>query len=184
MEEVLFKVKKVATLQAENFAPTELMDHNLDFDKLPKHIAIIMDGNGRWAKKRGASRIFGHQNAIQAVREATEGCAELGVSHLTLYAFSTENWYRPKLEVEGLMTLLVSTIKKELKTLQKNNVRLTTIGDAESLPRNCQNELYSAIASTKENDGLELTLALNYSGRWDLKKAMEKIAQDVKDGCN
>lgn len=182
MTEVLFKVKKVATLQAEKFAPIKGMDHKLDSHNLPKHIAVIMDGNGRWAKKRGASRIFGHQNAIQAVRDVTEGCAELGVEYLTLYAFSTENWYRPKLEVEGLMALLVSTIKKELKTLLKNNVRLTTIGNPESLPTNCQIELQSARNATKDNDGMELALALNYSGRWDLRNAMRDIANKVKNG--
>lgn len=177
--EVLFKVKKVAALQAEKFAPTIGMDHKLDISNLPRHIAVIMDGNGRWAKKRGASRIFGHQNAIQAVRDVTEGCAELGVEYLTLYAFSTENWYRPKLEVEGLMALLVSTIKGELKTLLKNNVRLTTIGNPESLPKNCQKELKSAIDATQDNDGMELVLALNYSGRWDITKAVQSIANKV-----
>ncbi len=182
MAEVLFKVKKVATLQTEKFAPGKGMDHKLDLNNLPQHIAVIMDGNGRWAKKRGASRIFGHQNAVQAVRDVTEGCAELGIEHLTLYAFSTENWYRPKLEVEGLMTLLVSTIKKELENLFKNNVRLSTIGNPESLPSNCQMELQSAINATMDNDGMELVLALNYSGRSDLRNAVNKIANQVVKG--
>ncbi len=172
----------MATLQAEKLAPLKGMDHKLDLNNLPNHIAVIMDGNGRWAKKRGASRIFGHQNAIQAVRDVTEGCAEMGIKYLTLYAFSTENWYRPKIEVEGLMALLVSTIKKELKTLLKNNVRLTTIGEPESLPTNCKIELYSAIDATKENDGMELALALNYSGRVDLKNSMKQIAGLVERG--
>ena len=172
----------MATLQAEILTLPTGMDHNLDLNKMPKHIAVIMDGNGRWAKKRGATRIFGHQNAIKAVREVTEGCAELGIEYLTLYAFSTENWYRPKIEVDGLMALLVSTIRKELSTLLKNNVRLNTIGDPASLPADCQSELESAMKSTKDNSGLELTLALNYSGRWDLRNAVEKIAHQVKHG--
>ena len=161
-------------MQAEKFSPLVGMDHKLDLSNLPKHIAVIMDGNGRWAKKRGASRIFGHQNAIKAVRDVTESCAELGIDYLTLYAFSTENWSRPKVEVDGLMALLVSTIKKELKTLLKNNVKLTSIGDAETLPGDCKSELYSAIAATKDNNGLELTLALNYSGRWGFAECYQK----------
>lgn len=149
-------------------------------DKLPGHIAIIMDGNGRWAKKRGAARIFGHQNAIQAVRDAAEGCAELGVDYLTLYAFSTENWGRPLDEVNGLMSLLVSTIKNELPTLQKNNIRLKSIGDIESLPADARKNLDDAKQATQFNDGLTLILALNYSGRWELARAMKNIASDIK----
>ena len=182
MAEVLFTVKKSQLCKLKNSLLLVGMDHKLDLNNLPKHIAVIMDGNGRWAKKRGASRIFGHQNAIRAVREVTEGCAELGIEYLTLYVFSTENWYRPKIEVDGLMALLVLTIKKELKTLLKNNVRLTTIGNPESLPTNCQIELQSAINATKSNEGMELILALNYSGRWDLNKAMRCIAEQVMTG--
>ena len=141
------------------------MSQQLDLANLPKHIAIIMDGNGRWAKKKGAARIFGHRNAIKAVRETTETCAELGIEYLTLYAFSTENWYRPKPEVEGLMSLLVSTIRQELKTLTENNVKLQSIGDTSLLPVDCQIELHSAIEATKNHHGLTLNLALNYSGR-------------------
>ncbi len=149
---------------------------------LPKHIAVIMDGNGRWAKKKGAARIFGHQNAVTAVREVTEGCAELGISYLTLYAFSTENWSRPKHEVNGLMQLLVSTLKKEISTLQDNNVRLTTIGETETLPSRCQNELHEAMEMTRNNTGLVLVLALSYSGRWEITTAARNIARDVQQG--
>lgn len=160
----------------------------LDANNLPKHVAIIMDGNGRWAKKRGAARIFGHRNAIQAVRDVTEGCAELGVQYLTLYAFSTENWSRPKDEVEGLMSLLVSTIKDEIPTLQKNNVRLESIGDKDLLPRNAINNLNYAINVTSNNEGLTLILALNYSGRWEITQMVKNVANQVRAGridiCN
>ncbi len=155
---------------------------DIDKNNLPKHIAVIMDGNGRWAKKQGAKRIFGHKNAIKAVRETTEGCAELGVEYLTLYAFSTENWYRPKAEVKGLMELLVMTIKSETETLMKNNVRLSTIGDIEQLPGNCQKELMDCIEATKSNTGLTLILALSYSGRWEIVEAVKKLLKDVKKG--
>lgn len=149
---------------------------------LPRHVAVIMDGNGRWAKKKGAMRIFGHQNAIQAVRDISEGCAELGIKHLTLYAFSTENWGRPKDEVEGLMELLVKTIHSEMDTLQKNNISLGAIGDISNLPLNCQQELQEAIRKTSENSGLQLILALSYSGRWDITEAVKKVLKDVKNG--
>lgn len=141
-----------------------------------------MDGNGRWAKKKGAARIFGHQNAIKAVRDVTEGCAELGIGYLTLYAFSTENWARPKEEVDGLMELLVQTIRGETKTLIKNNVRLQTIGDTDRLPGSCQKNLRRAIDDTSGQDGLILTLALNYSGRWEIVEAAKKIANLVAEG--
>lgn len=157
------------------------MKENLDLNNLPLHIAVIMDGNGRWAKKKGAERIFGHHNAIKAVRDVTEGCAELGIKYLTLYAFSTENWGRPKEEVEGLMQLLVMTIKKEVKTLMKNNVRLQTIGDIKSLPEGCQKQLLEAMNITKDNSGLTLVLALSYSGRWEIVNAVKEIAQKVKN---
>jgi undecaprenyl diphosphate synthase len=158
------------------------MNEQIDKNRLPQHIAIIMDGNGRWAKNQGAARIFGHRNALKAVREATEGCAELGVKYLTLYAFSTENWERPKIEVEALMQLLVHTIADELPTLSKNNVKLDTIGDTASLPKSCQKELYEAIEKTKNNTGLNLILALAYSGKWDLTQATKQIAQKVQYG--
>ncbi len=141
-----------------------------------------MDGNGRWAKKKGAARIFGHKNAIKAVKEVTEGCAELGLEYLTLYAFSTENWERPVEEVSSLMQLLVLTIRNELKTLLDNNVRLTAIGSIDSLPGNCQSELAEAIEITKNNTGLTLVLALSYSGRWEITEAVKKIAEEVKTG--
>lgn len=152
----------------------------IDKTKLPNHIAVIMDGNGRWAKKRGNRRIFGHKNAIEAVREITEGCAELGVGYLTLYAFSTENWARPKIEVQGLMELLVNTIRNETETLVKNNVRLASIGDISSLPKKCQRELHEAIEITGSNTGLTLVLALSYSGRWDITQAVKNMLKDVK----
>lgn len=149
---------------------------------LPRHIAVIMDGNGRWAKKRGASRIFGHKSATKSVREVTEECAELGIEYLTLYAFSTENWARPKAEVDALMELLVSSLRKELNTLMKNNVRLNAIGDISGLPKKCRNELKDTIKETADNKGLLLTLALNYSGRWDIINATREYAKAVKEG--
>lgn len=155
---------------------------NIDFNKLPQHIAVIMDGNGRWAKKKGAMRIFGHRNAVQAVKDVTEACGELGVKYLTLYAFSTENWSRPKEEVDGLMELLVNTLKQEIKSLHENQVKLKTIGDTSHLPVDCQKNLQWAIDQTKDNNGLTLILALSYSGRWEITKAVKKLAQDVKDG--
>jgi len=158
------------------------LKEKIDSNNLPKHVAVIMDGNGRWAKKKGGIRIFGHQNAIEAVRDTVEAAAELGVSFLTLYAFSTENWSRPKLEVSALMQLLVSTIRKETATLNKNNIRLLTIGDTPSLPKSCQRELEEAIEMTKGNTRLTLILALSYSGRWDITQATARIAQEVKDG--
>jgi undecaprenyl diphosphate synthase len=155
---------------------------NIDLNRLPRHVAVIMDGNGRWAKKKGALRIFGHQNAVQAVREVTEGCGELGVKYLTLYAFSTENWGRPKAEVDGLMELMVNTIKAEIKTLMDNQVRLMTIGETDHLPADCRNNLQWAIEKTKNNTGLTLIMALSYSGRWEIAKAVQNIAKDVESG--
>jgi undecaprenyl diphosphate synthase len=155
----------------------------IDFNNLPQHIAIIMDGNGRWAKKKGAARIFGHRNAIQAVTDVTEGCGELGVKYLTLYAFSTENWGRPKDEVDGLMELLVNTLKKEIKNLMENHVRLQTIGDITHLPKACQKNLEEAKEITRNNTGLTVLLALNYSGRWEILKAARKLAADVQRGA-
>jgi undecaprenyl diphosphate synthase len=148
--------------------------------QIPRHIAVIMDGNGRWAKNKGARRVFGHQNALKAVRETTEGCVELGVEFLTLFAFSTENWNRPKGEVDALMNLLVSTIRKETKTLMKNGVKLNSIGDIESLPKRCRRELEEALKITSSNSSMTLNLALSYSGRWDLIKAVKKIIGDGK----
>ena len=158
------------------------MKEQIKAESLPKHVAIIMDGNGRWAKNKGAARVFGHKNAINAVRDVTEGCAELGVEYLTLYAFSTENWSRPKFEVTALMELLVSTLTSEMKTLMDNSVRLETIGDTESLPKKCQRELKEAMEKTSKNTGMTLVLALSYSGRWDLTQATKAIALDVSRG--
>ena len=158
------------------------MKELIDAGNLPKHIAVIMDGNGRWAQNKGAARIFGHRNAIKAVREVTEGCAELGISYLTLYAFSTENWARPEYEVRALMELLVQSIGNELPTMMKNNVRLDTIGNTKSLPGSCQKTLTEAIEATKNNTGLNLILALGYSGKWDIVNAVKKLADDVKSG--
>jgi undecaprenyl diphosphate synthase len=155
---------------------------NIDFNNLPRHIAVIMDGNGRWAKKKGAARIFGHRNAIQAVKDVTEGCGELGIKYLTLYAFSTENWGRPKEEVDALMELLVNTLQKEISTLHENQVKLRTIGDVTHLPKNCQNNLAQAIEATKNNSGLTMQLALNYSGRWEIVEAAKKLAEEAKQG--
>lgn len=158
------------------------MEKNLDKNNLPKHVAVIMDGNGRWAKKQGAARVFGHKNAIKSVRDTVEGCAELGISHLSLYAFSTENWGRPKMEVDALMQLLVSTIKSEMKTLMENDVKLTSIGDVEKLPAKCYKELQTAKQDTAHNKGLNLILALNYSGKWDITQACKKAIADCEQG--
>ncbi len=154
----------------------------VDLNNLPRHIAVIMDGNGRWAKQRGGLRIFGHQSAITAVRETVESAAELGVEYLTLYAFSTENWNRPAIEVTALMQLLVSSIRKETATLNKNNIRLQTIGNTTSLPASCQKELMEAIELTKQNTRMTLVLALSYSGRWDINQAVQRLAAEVKKG--
>ena len=149
---------------------------------LPAHIAVIMDGNGRWARTKGNDRIFGHRSAIKAVRDTTEACAELGVPYLTLYAFSTENWRRPKAEVNALMALLIETIRKETKTLMDNSIRLETIGFTDQLPKRAQKNLAEAKELTRENDRMTLTLALSYGSRADLIRATQHLAQQVKDG--
>ena len=154
----------------------------IDRDRLPRHIAIIMDGNGRWAKEKGEDRLFGHFHGVESVRNIVEGCAELGVGYLTLYAFSTENWDRPEYEVVGLMELLVSTIRKEVDSLDKNNIRLHVIGDMSMLPDYAQKELNEALEITKDNTGLNLIMALSYSGRWELLNAVKNIAWEVKQG--
>ncbi|MFC6996826.1 isoprenyl transferase [Rufibacter roseus] len=158
------------------------LKEKIDLNNLPRHIAVIMDGNGRWAKKKGNLRIFGHQNAITAVRDTVEAAAELGVGYLTLYAFSTENWSRPKYEVDALMQLLVSTIRKETETLNKNNIRLQAIGNLASLPDACRMQLQEAIELTSTNTRMTLVLALSYSGRWELVNAAQKMAEAVKTG--
>lgn len=143
-------------------------------NNIPKHIAIIMDGNGRWAKSQGIKRIFGHKKGVNAVRSAVEACVEVGVEYLTLYAFSTENWDRPKVEVDGLMTLLVDTVKSEIGLLQNNGIKLRTIGDITALPKNTRNSLEEAMELTGNNKRMDLVLALNYSGRWDIIQATNK----------
>jgi len=153
---------------------------NINQSRIPSHIAVIMDGNGRWAKQKGAMRIFGHQNAIKSVRDVTEGCAEIGVKYLTLYAFSTENWNRPKLEVNALMQLLISTIRKETKTLTKNNIKLETIGNTNDLPEKCQQELREAKELTENNSKMTLILALSYSGKSEIVDTVKKIASKVE----
>src|SRR5688572_1774804 len=152
----------------------------IDTDKLPKHVAIIMDGNGRWAKEKGKLRVFGHQNGVKAVRDTVEGAAEIGIQYLTLYAFSTENWNRPKSEIDALMSLLVTTISKETKTLNENNIRLQAIGDLASLPGNCRKELTEAIGKTSGNKRMTLVLALSYSSKWEIVNAARKIAEKVR----
>jgi undecaprenyl diphosphate synthase len=151
-------------------------------EKLPIHLAIIMDGNGRWAKMRGEHRIIGHQNGVEAVRQTVEAAGELGISYLTLYAFSTENWNRPKDEVLGLMSLLVEAIENETPTLMKNNVRLQAIGDLASLPVEVRDKLEGTISNTSNNSGLTLILALSYSSRWEIVNAVKNIASQVKNG--
>ena len=158
------------------------LKENIQKEKLPVHIAIIMDGNGRWAKQKGEMRIFGHKNGVKAVRDCTEACAELGVKFLTLYAFSTENWNRPKFEINALMELLVSTINKETKTLNDNDIRLTAIGDLKSLPSSCYRELMNAIENTKNNKRMTLVLALSYGSRNEIVDAVKIIAEAVKEG--
>jgi len=154
----------------------------LDKTRLPKHVAIIMDGNGRWAKERGYDRIFGHQNGVTSVREITEAATEIGIEYLTLYAFSTENWSRPQLEVDALMELLIDTIEKETPTLNKNNVRLMAIGDLSRLPGNAGEKLERCIAQTAQNNGLSLVLALSYSSRWEITNALKNICIEVQAG--
>ncbi len=155
---------------------------SLDRSKLPTHIAIIMDGNGRWAKERGQDRVYGHYEGVVSVREIVNTCGELGIQYLTLYAFSTENWNRPKAEVDALMELLVNTIRKEAEELKKNNVKLHTIGDFASLPEICQKELNEAKEITSMNTGLNLVLALSYSARQEIVHATKQIAERVAKG--
>ncbi|MDR6966547.1 undecaprenyl diphosphate synthase [Flavobacterium arsenatis] len=158
----------------------DLLD-NINKDNLPKHLAIIMDGNGRWAKKQGLMRAFGHENGTKSVRKTVESCAKLGIENLTLYAFSTENWNRPKLEVDTLMKLLISSLKNELKTLVENNIKLHTIGNLEKLPKSAQKELLEVINKTKDNTRMTLTLALSYGSREELISAIKNISSKVKN---
>jgi undecaprenyl diphosphate synthase len=158
------------------------LEAKIDRQKLPRHIAIIMDGNGRWAQEKGQDRLYGHFHGVESVRDIVEGCAELGVGYLTLYAFSTENWDRPANEVNGLMELLVDTIRKEVETLNRNNIRLDVIGDTAMLPEYAQQELREALDMTAANTGLRLVMALSYSSRWEMVEAVKKIAVDVQQG--
>jgi undecaprenyl diphosphate synthase len=154
----------------------------IDLSKIPLHIAIIMDGNGRWAAQRGNDRIFGHQHGVDAVRSAIKAAAEIGVKFLTLYAFSTENWSRPKREVDALMSLMVNVIKSESDELLKNNIRLKTIGDRESLPKRVRNEVDKMVEKLSKNTGLTVVMALSYSSRWEIINAVKTIVDDVKKG--
>lgn len=154
----------------------------IDIQRLPSHIAIIMDGNGRWAKEKGEDRLYGHMHGVESVRNIVEGAAELGIRYLTLYAFSTENWDRPQYEVSGLMELLVDTIRNEVPTLNRNNIKLHVIGDTDMLPEAAKNELKEAISETSVNTGLNLVMALSYSSRWEIVHAVKQVAADVKDG--
>jgi len=154
------------------------MRKTIDNNNLPKHIAIIMDGNGRWAKSKGKFRIFGHESGVTAVQETVKGAAEIGIKFLTLYAFSTENWKRPATEINALMTLLVSAINNETKTLMENNIKLSTIGDTDSLPSKARKKLTTAIEKTKNNTKMTLVLALSYSGKWDILNATKKLIVD------
>lgn len=158
------------------------LKENIDLSRLPAHIAIIMDGNGRWAKEQGQDRLFGHFHGVESVRQIVEGCAELGVGYLTLYAFSTENWFRPEDEVAGLMELLVQTIRKETDTLNRNNIKLHVIGDLSLMPENAVKELNESIEITSSNTGLNLIMALSYSSRWEITAAVKRLAFDVKNG--
>ena len=151
-------------------------------NRIPRHIAIIMDGNGRWAKRHGMARMFGHRQGVETVHRITEAAAELGIEYLTLYAFSTENWNRPKEEVDALMSLLVDTIAKETPTLMKNNVRLTTIGDLTRLPENAQQKFRACMEQTSVNTGLNLVIALSYSARWEIIQATRNIALALQQG--
>lgn len=159
------------------------LNKEIDVTRVPRHIAIIMDGNGRWAKKQGQERLFGHTSGVDAVRETVKACQRLGVKYLTLYTFSTENWNRPKDEVNGLMELMVKTIINELPDLMKNGVRIRTIGDLDGLPKGAHDEMLLAIEQTKKNASLQLILALNYSGKWELTEAMRKIADEIKQNA-
>lgn len=152
----------------------------IDTDKLPKHLAIIMDGNGRWAKQKGMLRVFGHENGTKAVRETVEASAKMGIENLTLYAFSTENWNRPKLEVDTLMKLLVNSLKNELPTLQNNNIKLSTIGNTNQLPESARKQLDEVIEITKNNTRMTLTLALSYGSREEIVSAVKAISEKIK----
>lgn len=175
---------KELTLTKKSQTPDDKLRQQLlkESGEIPVHIAIIMDGNGRWAKSKGSIRLHGHKVGVDSVKDIVESCAQLGVRYLTLYAFSTENWGRPTTEVRGLMRILVSSLRKEAENLHKNNIQLVTIGQTDRFPHDCQTELNEAINLTKDNTRLKLCLALSYSGRWDITEAVKKIAEHVKAG--
>jgi undecaprenyl diphosphate synthase len=154
----------------------------IDLKNLPSHVAIIMDGNGRWAKQRGKARVFGHKSGVKSVRKVIEASADLGIKYLTLYAFSTENWKRPKAEVESLMTLLISTMNSEAKTLIDNNIRLVTIGNSSSLPKIVNDRVEELKRKTNKNTGLTVNIALSYSSKWEILNAVKNISKDASDG--
>ncbi len=158
------------------------LHQRIDPDRVPAHVAVIMDGNGRWAERKGEHRVSGHMNGVRSVRETLVGATEIGVKYLTLYAFSTENWSRPKEEVEALMDLLVNTLLTEVESLHENGVRLHTIGDTDSLPDGCRKALLKAIEQTAKNDRITLTLALSYSARWDILRMLRNVANDLSEG--
>lgn len=160
----------------------ESFRNRLNKESIPEHVAIIMDGNGRWAKKQGISRIFGHEHGVESVRSTVEGAGEIGVKYLTLYAFSTENWERPKYEVDALMGLLVQTIESETESLMKNNVKLGVIGDVSKMPEKVRVKLFGTIKTLESNTGLNLILALSYSSQWEIIEAIKMIARDSKNG--
>jgi undecaprenyl diphosphate synthase len=168
--------------KAFNRSKVVSLKEQIDLNRLPEHIAVIMDGNGRWAKRQGKNRVFGHTQGVSSVRQVAEGCAELGVKYLTLYAFSTENWNRPQLEVSALMSLLLKTMGGEINTLLKNDIRLNAIGDVDALPKNVAKELRQTIEKTAHCQRMELILALSYSGRTELVRAMRQIALKVQSG--
>jgi undecaprenyl diphosphate synthase len=158
------------------------LKEQIEKDRLPRHVAMIMDGNGRWAQKKGGERLFGHRNGVESVRAVVEAAGELGVEYLTLYAFSTENWSRPKAEIEGLMALLTTTIVRETKKLNENNVRLLIIGNIADLPPKVQKHLQQAVETTSKNTGLKLVLGLSYSGRWEITDAVKQMCRDAASG--
>lgn len=158
------------------------IETTIDLTKVPQHIALIMDGNGRWAKKQGQERLFGHSIGVEAIRGTLKAATRIGVKYLTFYAFSTENWSRPQAEVDGLMNLMVKTIASEVDELNTNGVRLISIGDIQGLPADCREELEAAIDKTKENDTINVILALNYSSKWEITQAMKKIAAKIENG--
>ena len=170
------------SILTRNLSVNMSLQDSINIQRLPRHIAIIMDGNGRWAQDKGEDRLFGHLHGVESVRNIVEGCAELKIEYLTLYAFSTENWDRPAEEVSGLMELLVDTIRNEVPTLNKNNIRLHVIGDISMLPDSARKELQAALEETQLNTGMNLVMALSYSSRWEIIKAVKQIALDVQSG--